>query len=84
MGTPPPPEISLLQTHILLKYLHKQTLHMYVHGDMYVVEKKAAKGSKCKISRSEGFKMTIFDRFHREAMGVRGLDYVSNWYHVYM
>ena len=45
---------------------------------MYVVEKKATKGSKCKISRPECFKMTNFDRFHREAMGVRGLDNVSN------
>ena len=45
---------------------------------MYIVEKKATKGSKCKISRPECFKMTNFDRFYREAMGVRGLDNVSN------
>ena len=44
---------------------------------MYAVEKKTTKGSKCKISRPECFKMTNFDRFHREAMGVRGLGNVS-------
>ena len=46
---------------------------------MYIVEKKATKGSKCKISLLGCFRMTNFDRFHREAMGVRGLDNVSNY-----
>ena len=46
---------------------------------MHIVDKKATKGSKCKFSRPECFKMTNFDRLHREAMGVRGLDNVSNY-----
>ena len=46
---------------------------------MYIVKKKATKGSKCKISPPKCFKMTNFDRFHRKAMGVGGLDNVSNY-----
>ena len=44
---------------------------------MYIVEKKATKGFKCKISRLECFKMTNFDRSHREAMEVRGLNQIK-------
>ena len=38
---------------------------------MYIVEKKATKGSECKMFRPECFKMTNFDRFHRKAGGVQ-------------
>ena len=43
------------------------------------MEKKGTKGSNCKIPRPECLKMTNFDTFHREAVGVRGLDNVSNY-----
>ena len=43
------------------------------------MEKKATKGSNCKISRPECLKVTNFDTFHREAVGVRGLDNESNY-----
>ena len=36
------------------------------------MEKKATKGSNCKISHPECLKMTNFDTFHREAVGGGG------------
>ena len=49
---------------------------------MYIVERKAIKGSKLeymKISRPECFKMTSLDRFLREAMGAGSFDNDSNY-----
>ena len=66
--------VSRLSTvHILLKYLHKTN---FLNLDIDSGEKGNKRYLK-QNSRPECFQMTNFDRFHRQAMGVRGFNNVS-------